>query len=82
MPMRLLAVADVYEALTSDRPYRPARTSDDALAIMRADVPARLDREAWATLERLLADGAGAPPGLRGRFDARRAEAVLDPESR
>jgi hypothetical protein len=49
---------------------------------VHADVPARLDREAWAALERLLADGVGAPPGLRGRFDARRAEAVLDPESR
>ena len=81
MPMRLLAVADVYEALTSDRPYRPAQTSDEALAIMRPDVPTRLDPEAFAALERLLAEGAGVPQGLRGRFDARRAEAVLDPES-
>ncbi len=81
MPMRLLAVADVYEALTSDRPYRPALTSDDALALMRADVPARLDGEAFAGLERLLGEGVGAPPGLRGRFNARRAEAVLDPEA-
>ena len=82
MPMRLLAVADVYEALTSDRPYRPALSSDDALAIMRADVPARLDPEAFAALERLLGERAGAPPELRGRLAARRAEAVLDPESR
>ena len=28
MPMRLLAVADVYEALTSERPYRRAMSSD------------------------------------------------------
>ena len=28
MPMRALAVADVYEALTSARPYRPARTQN------------------------------------------------------
>ena len=27
MPMRLLAVADVYEALTSERPYRNAMSS-------------------------------------------------------
>ena len=27
MPMRALAVADVYDALTSARPYRPARSS-------------------------------------------------------
>jgi HD-GYP domain-containing protein (c-di-GMP phosphodiesterase class II) len=82
VPMRLLAVADVYEALTSRRPYRPARTSDDALAIIRTDVPARLDGEAFAALERLLAEGADAPPVLRGRSDVHRAEAVLDPESR
>jgi putative nucleotidyltransferase with HDIG domain len=55
MPMRLLAVADVYEALTSDRPYRAALSSDEALRIMRADVPARLDVEAFTALERCLA---------------------------
>ena len=82
LPMRLLAIADVYEALTSERPYRPALSSDEALAIIRADVPERLDREAFAALERLLAERTGASPELRGRSDAQRAEAVLDPESR
>ena len=80
MPMRLLAVADVYEALTSDRPYRPALSSDEALRTMRPDVPDRLDGDAFTALERLLAHE-GVPPGLRGRFDARRAEAVLEPGS-
>ena len=28
MPMRVLAVADVYEALISERPYRAAFTSE------------------------------------------------------
>jgi putative nucleotidyltransferase with HDIG domain len=55
-PMRMLAVADVYEALTSERPYRPAMTSAEALALMRADVPERLDGDVFAALERLLAD--------------------------
>src|SRR5213078_2582920 len=59
MPMRLLAIADVYEALTSDRPYRPALQSENALAVIRADVPDRLDREAFAALESLIAD---SPP--------------------
>ena len=80
MPMRLLAIADVYEALTSDRPYRPALSSDEALHTMRADVPNRLDADAFSALERLLAHD-GAPPGLRGRFEAARAEAVLEPGS-
>ena len=62
MPMRVLAVADVYEALTSDRPYRRALSSAEALAMMRDDVPGRLDHEAFATLERLLADDAQLAP--------------------
>ena len=36
-PTRILAVADVFEALTSDRPYRPALAPDEALAIVRGD---------------------------------------------
>jgi HD-GYP domain-containing protein (c-di-GMP phosphodiesterase class II) len=55
MPMRVLAVADVYEALISDRPYRPAYSPRDALEVMRSDVPQRLDRDAFAALESLLA---------------------------
>jgi len=35
---RLLAVADTYEALTSDRPYRRAMTHDAAVALMREEV--------------------------------------------
>jgi putative nucleotidyltransferase with HDIG domain len=54
VPMRVLAVADVYEALISDRPYRPAFSPRDALELIRADVPQRLDPGAFAALERLL----------------------------
>jgi HD-GYP domain-containing protein (c-di-GMP phosphodiesterase class II) len=56
MPMRVLAVADVYEALTAERPYRPAYTSDRALELMRADVPRRLDGDAFAALKWLVVD--------------------------
>ena len=34
---RLVAVADVYDALHSDRPYRPAMTHEESLRVMRAD---------------------------------------------
>ena len=51
MPMRVLAVADVYEALTAERPYRPAWSSERALEIMRLDVPQRLDHDAFDALE-------------------------------
>jgi HD-GYP domain-containing protein (c-di-GMP phosphodiesterase class II) len=54
MPMRVLAVADVYEALTAERPYRPPYAGERALEIMRIDVPGRLDADAFAALEQLL----------------------------
>ena len=59
LPMRVLAIADVYEALTSERPYRRAMSSDEALGIMRVDVPHRLDPDAFATLAQLLERTAG-----------------------
>jgi HD-GYP domain-containing protein (c-di-GMP phosphodiesterase class II) len=51
LPMRVLAIADVYEALISDRPYRPAYSPQAALELMLSDVPDRLDPEAFAALE-------------------------------
>jgi HD-GYP domain-containing protein (c-di-GMP phosphodiesterase class II) len=68
MPMRVLAVADVYEALTAERPYRPARSVPEALTIMSKDVPHRLDQEAFDALQQSLSgplsySGAAAAPG-------------------
>jgi HD-GYP domain-containing protein (c-di-GMP phosphodiesterase class II) len=54
MPMRVLAVADVYEALTAERPYRHALAEEQALELMRRDVPDRLDAEAYAALEAVI----------------------------
>ena len=54
MPMRILAVADVFEALTSARPYRPALDAETALSILRTDAPARLDGNAVEALAHLL----------------------------
>ena len=76
LPARLLAVADVYEALTSARPYRPARSSEEALAIIRDDVPGRLDADVVAALEgRLREHGAD-------HLGAAATAAVLDPDRR
>jgi HD-GYP domain-containing protein (c-di-GMP phosphodiesterase class II) len=54
LPMRILAVADVYEALTAARPYRPALEEDEALATIRRDVPDRLDADAYGALETVI----------------------------
>ncbi len=40
---RILAIADAYEAMTSDRPYRRARTAREAFAELRRDARGRLD---------------------------------------
>jgi HD-GYP domain-containing protein (c-di-GMP phosphodiesterase class II) len=81
MPMRLLAVADVYEALTSERPYRAAMRSEQALEIIRVESPHALDQDAAAALANLAHDP-GAPAGLspvgHGEDDAERVEEVLD----
>ena len=54
VPMRVLAVADVYEALTAERPYRHALTNEDALDLIRLDVLYRLDAEAFSALETVV----------------------------
>ena len=48
---RILAVADVFEALTADRPYRAGVTPGDALDVMRADVGTAFSPEHFAALE-------------------------------
>jgi HD-GYP domain-containing protein (c-di-GMP phosphodiesterase class II) len=51
---RILAVADVYDALTSDRPYRGALTEDEALAHLRRMAGTQFDAgvvDAFARIE-------------------------------
>lgn len=52
---RILAVADVYDAVTSPRPYRETMSPMDAVAMLEAEVAAgRLDGEAVGALRRLV----------------------------
>lgn len=51
---RILAVADVFDALTSARPYRPALSVPEALAVLRDEAGIRLDAACVAALERLV----------------------------
>ena len=54
LPMRVLAVADVYEALTAERPYRHALAEEAALEVIRGEVPSRLDPDAYDALEAVI----------------------------
>jgi HD-GYP domain-containing protein (c-di-GMP phosphodiesterase class II) len=57
-PARVLAVADIYEALTAERPYRAAMPAEQALDIVRSERGTGLCPAAVEALERAVA----APP--------------------
>lgn len=55
---RILAVADIVDALGSDRPYRPAMPTERIVSILRADAGTALCASAVDAACALLADGA------------------------
>jgi HD-GYP domain-containing protein (c-di-GMP phosphodiesterase class II) len=74
---RLLAAADVYQALTEPRPHRPARTREEAAEIVRAEVSeGRLDSDAAGAV--LRAAGHRVPRRRQGpmRLTAREVEVL------
>lgn len=52
---RVLSVCDVYDALVSDRVYRPARHRDSALELLHRESGTAFDAKCVASLERVLA---------------------------
>ena len=53
--VRVMSVADVFDALTADRPYRAAMPLGEALAVMRRDSGTAFDPACLMALERALA---------------------------
>lgn len=51
---RIIAVADAYSAMTSDRPYRKAMTKDKALSIMKEESGKKWDVDVVNALEQSL----------------------------
>ncbi len=62
---RIVAIADVFDALTSNRPYRPARPEEEALAIIAAKVGSHFDPRVYAAFLRALPE----IRAIRARFD-------------
>ncbi len=50
LSQRILAVADIWDALTADRPYRPGMSPEEALRIVRKDAGVVLDADCIAAL--------------------------------
>lgn len=77
LAVRILTVADVYDALTADRVYREAWTSERALALLDDEAGRAFDVECVAALREIVAveqpglghtvARAGHPRGARGR---------------
>lgn len=55
--VRVLTVADVFDALTSDRPYREGLSAESALAILVEGVSTKFDARAVAGLGEMVAAG-------------------------
>jgi putative nucleotidyltransferase with HDIG domain len=53
---RIAAVADMYDALTSSRPYRGSATPEEALAILRSQAGTLLDAQVVEVMESVLPD--------------------------
>jgi putative nucleotidyltransferase with HDIG domain len=52
---RIASVADIYDALTTDRPYRAAMTADEAIGVMRREVErGQLDRRVVTAMTGLV----------------------------
>jgi putative nucleotidyltransferase with HDIG domain len=59
---RVLCIADVYDALTSQRSYKKAFTHDEAMDIMRADVGKQFDPALFPVFEEIVRTGAWGQP--------------------
>src|SRR6202012_3811887 len=51
---RIITAADIFDALTADRPYRAAMPTAQALQVMRDGVGSSIDADCLAALERPL----------------------------
>jgi HD-GYP domain-containing protein (c-di-GMP phosphodiesterase class II) len=59
--VRLVTISDIYAALIEDRPYRPAMTQAEAIAILRRMTPDRLEVALVEAFASSLIDGHTVP---------------------
>ncbi len=57
---RIVTTADIFDALTADRPYRAAMPTAQALQVMRESIGSAIDGDCFAALERSLEALAGS----------------------
>ena len=69
-PARVMAIADVFDALTSERPYRPAYSPRQALAIMMADAEGAFDPALFDLFRTMMMPRIVSPVPARVRLRA------------
>lgn len=67
---RVVAVADTYDVLSSDRPYRKARGPKEARRVVEKEAGSHLDPQVVAALMRTLDYGASSPAPVWAGFAA------------
>jgi HD-GYP domain-containing protein (c-di-GMP phosphodiesterase class II) len=65
MVARILCVADVYDALTTTRSYRPALSTQEALRIMDRESGTVLDPNIYPVFRSLITEQTQKPAGVR-----------------
>jgi len=78
---RILTVVDVFEAMTSDRPYRKAIPVEDARAILDAEAEAQLDPDLTRLFLALEAEGKIHVEGRDGKHTGMVAPDHFNPEA-
>ncbi|MDB4898617.1 MAG: diguanylate cyclase, partial [Gemmatimonadetes bacterium] len=74
LPARILCIADVYDALTTERSYKRAFTHLEAMEIMRLEVGRQFDPQLFARFEELVRRGTvNAPPAAQRALPVRRS---------
>ena len=73
---RIVAIADAYEAMISDRPYKGAKSHDEAVAEFRRQRGSQFDPDLVDVFLSLVAGSAFASPSLNSREDGSTPNAV------
>ena len=75
---RIIAVADVFDAVRSDRPYRPGMALEKVIAIIKDGSGTQFDPEVVAAFLQILTDKSTKHPKLSEDFSLRNNSQVLN----